>query len=271
MQELVFDVGILITAGLGVLGYLLKLRLQRKESARTVLFHLLEIRQQLLIEQPKLDKMVDEFQSELHGILGERPNLKALVANQIPREHIAALLASMFDGLVRADQKLLDSYENALFEYSRIDPLLTHRVRGMKLLPKVSENFSNVATSLIDTMPHSEEASVVNSLGRKQIESSHDNTVSELMVNLNTMIRRVSWKAGFWFWCRVWLWPLIWPAKEVQDESPTQDLLELLEHFFKSVLLATDPPGVIKAQIETATLEEILNLFEKQLSETSEK
>ena len=234
-----------------------------------MLFHLLEIRQQLLIEQPKLNKMVDEFQSELHGILGERPNLKALVVNQIPREQIATLIASMFDGLVRADQKLLDSYESALFEYSRIDPLLTHRVRGMKLLPKVSENFSNVVTYLIDTMPHGEESSVVNSLGRKQIESSHDNTVSELMANLNTMVRCVSWKAGFWFWFRVWLWPLIWPAKEVQDESRTQDLRDLLENFFKSILLATEPPGEIKAQIETATLGEILNLFETQLTETA--
>jgi len=269
MKELVFDVGLLVTASLGVLGYLMKLRLQRKESARTVLFHLLEIRQQLLIEQPKLDKMVDEFQSELHGILGERPNLKELVTNQIPREQIATLLASMVDGLVRADQQLLHSYETALFEYSRINPLLTHRLRGMKLLPKMSENVSNVVTSLIDTMPHSEEASEVNSFGKTQIELSHNNTMSELMANLNTMVRCVSWKAGFWFWFRVWLWPLIWPAKEVQDESRTQDLRDLLENFFKSILLATEPPGEIKAQIETATLGEILNLFETQLTETA--
>ena len=43
----------------------------------------------------------------------------------------------------------------------------------------------------------------------------------------------------------------------------------VLENFFKSILLATEPPGEIKAQIETATLGEILNLFETQLTETA--
>jgi len=70
----------------------------------------------------------------------------------------------------------------------------------MKLLPKVSENASNVLASPIETMPFSAEVFVVSSFGKTQIELSHyDNAMRELMANLKIMVRCMNWKAGFWF------------------------------------------------------------------------
>ncbi|MDP4532869.1 hypothetical protein Q9252_12010 [Marinobacter salarius] len=267
MQDMVFDAGILTTAVLGVLGYLWKLGLRRKESARTLLFHLLEIRHELLIERPKLDAVVEEFQSEFREILGDRPNLKSLMIDQVPREHIAAVLATLMDGLVRADAKLLDSYESALFDYSRINPLLTYRVRGMKLLPKLSDNLSNIASTMAGAIPNGEETELVTSLGKKELESSRQKTLGELVADLEKIIRRVSWSAGLSFWIHSWFLGSKCRKQESKNENVDMDLQALMERFFRSVMLAGNPPGDLKKQVENATLEEILDLFEASYEE----
>lgn len=267
MQEIVFDVGILVTAGLAVIGYFWKLSLERREGSRVLLFHLLEIRHELLIERPKLNAAVDEFQDEFKQILGDRPNLKSIMVNEFPKEYFATILTTLMDGLVRADPKLLDSYETALYNYSRVNPLLAHRVRGMKLLPKLSENLTNIAAAMTEVLPDSDEAALVNAIGQKELESSKERTLQELIVDLEKIIRRVSWSAGLWLWVCSWFLGVKRRKMANQDEGEAFDLHAFMESFFRSIALATNPSDEIKEQIKHAKLDDILDQWEVSLGE----
>lgn len=270
MQEIVFDVGILVTAGLAVIGYFWKLSLERRQGSRTLLFHLLEIRHELLIERPKLNAAVDEFQDEFKKILGDRPNLKSIMVNEFPKEYFANVLTTLMDGMVRADQKLLDSYETALYNYSRINPLLAHRVRGMKLLPKLSENLTNIASAMTEALPDSEEAALVSAIGQKELESSNERALQELVVNLEKLIRRVSWSAGSWFWGHSWFLGVKRRKMANQDEGEAFDLHAFMETFFRSIALATNPSEELQEQIKHAKLDDILDQWEASLGEAKE-
>ena len=228
---------------------------------------MLEIRHELLIERPKLNAAVDEFQGEFKKILGDRPNLKSIMVNEFPKEYFATILTTLMDGLVRADPKLLDSYETALYNYSRFNPLLAHRVRGMKLLPKLSENLTNIAAAMTEALPDSEEAALVSAIGQKELESSNERTLQEFIVDLEKIIRRVSWSAGVCFW----FYSLFLGAKRKkmanQDKGDAFDLHALMESFFRSIALATNPSDELKEQIKHAKLDDILDQWEASLGE----
>ncbi len=265
MNGIVFDAGILITAGLAVIGYLWKLSRERKESARTLLFHLMEIRQELLIERPKLAAAVDAFQADFQEILGDRPNLRSVLDKGFPREYVATTLTSLMDGLVRADPKLLESYEIALYDYSRINPLLAHRVRGMKLLPKLSQNLTGIMADLTGALPDDEGAELVSSLGKKELESSSEKALQEFVLDLEKIIRRISFSAGMWFWACSWFLGARRRRDAIQDKSESIDLRGFMESFFRAIALANNPPGEVREQIQHAKLDDILDLWEASL------
>ena len=270
MQEMIFDAGILITAIFGVIGYLWKLGRQQKESARTLLFHLLEIRHELLIERPRLDSLIDEFHSQLAAILGDRPKLKSLMIDQVPKDYMTTTLVTLMDGLVRADAKLLASYESALFDYSRINPFLTNRIRGMKLLPKLSENLANMVSTVADAMPGGKRDDLVVSVGRMELESSRHQAVEELVADLERVIRRVSLGAGLRFWVQSCFLTSRRQKRDTKKEALNVDLSELIERFFKSVLLATNPPNDVKNQIDAAALEDLLDIIEASFDDSTD-
>lgn len=265
MQETVFDAGILVTAGLAVIGYFWKLSLDRREGSRILLFHLLEIRHELLIERPKLNAAADEFQNEFKKILGDRPNLKSIMVNEFPKEYFATMLTTLMDGLVRADPKFLDSYETALYNFSRINPLLAHRVRGMKLLPKLSENLTNIAAAMTEALPDSEEAALVSAIGQKELESSNERTLQQLVIDLEIIIRRVSWSAGLWFWVCSWFLGAKRRKMANQDKGEAFELHTFMESFFRSIALATNPSDELQEQIKHAKLDDILDQWEASL------
>lgn len=270
MQGTAFDIGILITAILAVIGYFFKLGLERRETARTLLFHLLEIRHELLIERPRLSKLVDDFSAEMLDLVGDRPHLNNAIVDQLPRAQIASILTSMVDGLVRADQALLQSYELALFSYSRIDPLICHNVRGMKLLPTVSLNFSEAVSSFEEMIPTNHETQVVKKMGQQEVRMSMETTVGELMSELETIIRQISCKAGICFWFNVRRLLKRKPEPEEDDGFNQLNMGEVMERLFKALMLANCSSDDVKPEIEGLTLEQILDLFESKLSEAAD-
>ena len=181
-------------------------------------------------------------------------------------ESVATLVwntqTTLMDGLVRADPKLLDSYETALYNYSRFNPLLAHRVRGMKLLPKLSENLTNIAAAMTEALPDSEEAALVSAIGQKELESSKEKSVQELIVDLEKIIRRVSWSAGVWFWVCSWFLGAKRRKIANQDKGEVFDLHAFMESFFRSIALATNPSDELKEQIKHAKLDDILDQWE---------
>lgn len=267
MQEQVLDYGILVAAGLAVIGYYWKLNQHRKESAKTLLFYLMEIRQELLIERPKQDAVVKEFQTELSKILGDRPKLKSLMVDQMPKEYMARSMPSMMDGLVRADQNLLENYETALLEYSRINPLVAHRLRGMKLLPKLSANLSNIGSSVVDLLPEGKEGELMGILGKNELDSTRRHALEEFIGRLEKIIRRVSWSSGVGYWVKSWLLP--WRRRRDQEsEEGTMgaDLEAFMDRFFRLVLVELTPSDEVRKQVENASLDSILDSLEKTLS-----
>lgn len=262
-----FDYGILAAAGLAVIGYYWKLNQYRKESAKTLLFYLLEIRQELLIERPKLDSVADEFQSELDSILGNRPKLKSIFAEHLSKQYIANVVHSMMDGMVRADQGLLDSYEMALVEYSRINPWTAHKVRGMKLLPKLSENLAGISSSILDGLPKPEGEVWLNALGDQELGSTERDTLGEFIEDLEKVICRVSRSAGLDHWVRSWFLP----SQRRRDQKSANnnigaDLEAIIGRFFKLILLNLNLEDGVKNQINSASLETLLDLLESSLA-----
>ncbi|WP_305967418.1 hypothetical protein [Marinobacter salsuginis] len=265
------DIGILITAALAVAGYIYRSGVEDRAAARNLLFYLLELRHELVFEQPKLEAFIDEFKSQMNEVIGDRPNLKFLVVDQIPQEHIAAMLASMNSELTRIDQPLLDSYEASLFTYSRVDPVLVHSIRGMKLLPIVSRNLTDVKTGYAEMMDSLEIGQDVADYGQNEVDSSLDDIFQQLMNGLDSKIRRVSRKAGFAVWFRVKRL-LKRTEEEVERPDNTQfAAAEVIERLFKTLMINFGVTNEVKAQIEASSLKQIMDLFEAKLAESADQ
>lgn len=265
------DIGILITAALAVAGYIYRSGVEDRAAARNLLFYLLELRHELVFEQPKLEAFIDEFKSQMNKVIGDRPNLKSLVVDQIPQKHIAAMLTSMNSELTRIDQPLLDSYETSLFTYSRVDPVLVHSIRGMKLLPIVSRNLTDVKTGYAEMMDSLDVGQDMADYGQNELDSSLDDIFKQLMNELDSKIRRVSRKAGFAVWFRVKRL-LKRTEEEVERPDNTQfDVAEVIERLFKTLMINFGATNEVKAQIEASSLKQIMDLFELKLAESADQ
>ncbi|AFP30836.1 hypothetical protein [Marinobacter sp. BSs20148] len=64
VSEEVLDIGILIAAAFAVVGYAYRTGIENRSAARNLLFYLLEIRHELVFEQPQLETFIDEFKSK---------------------------------------------------------------------------------------------------------------------------------------------------------------------------------------------------------------
>lgn len=267
----ILDVGILLTAVFAMVGYFYRMGVAKRAAAKTLLFHLLEIRHELVIETPQLDKLIEEFRDEMRDLVGDRPLLMTIVVDAIPREQLALMLTSANADLVRADKALLESYEKALFEYSHVDPVLTHEIRGTKLLPVLSRNFSDVKTSFDAMMEEFENIEALKKHGKKRIDQSLGKTFDELLSRLDKKIRELSLRAGISTWFKT-LKTMKSTSEISKDTGFTkEETAEMMETLFKSALLANvELTKEQKAVITAASLEEILTFFETKLTESEE-
>jgi len=147
--------GIFITTLFGVVGYIFKLRQDRKKSTRTVLYLLLEIRHSLLkaVFNPfeATNKYMEHYDKKLkdRGIdsASEDENLTEFI------EQMKQVLILFFTNIVESQNtdirvKLLEPYEKALSELATINPVLAYLLKGHEnlelLLPHTETHIENV-------------------------------------------------------------------------------------------------------------------------------
>ena len=123
---------------------------------------------------------------------------------------------------------------------------------------------------MTEALPDSEEAALVSAIGQKELESSNERALRELVVNLEKIIRRVSWSAGLWFWVYSWFLGAKRRKMANQDEGDAFDLHAFMETFFRSIALATNPSEELQEQIKHAKLDDILDQWEASLGEAKE-
>ncbi|BES70024.1 hypothetical protein RE428_10420 [Marinobacter nanhaiticus D15-8W] len=265
------DIGIVISALLASVGYLYKLGVEKRQSARYLLFHLLEIRHELSLRLPRSDHEVEKLQEDFRAVVGERTNLLKIV-DMLPKTELGAMLGTVTNGLNRVDSSLLDSYEVALANYARIDPFLTHRLRGMKLIPKLSKNLDSTLSSfrslpgLAEDDPDTQK---VASYGARQLNREFDDTRDGLLAKLDQLILSVGREAGLFMWFRAWR--VLSQAEE--ENSNEQEVSEAqqaaLGSAFKTLMIEVlVQDESIKGQLEAAPLEEMLDAMEEKLGET---
>ena len=270
-NEWILDAGILLTAVFAMIGYFYRMGVAKRAAAKTLLFHLLEIRHELVIETPQLEKLIDEFRDEMRDLVGDRPLLMTIVVDAIPREQFALMLTSANADLVRADKALLESYEKALFKYSQVDPVLTHEIRGTKLLPALSRNLSDVKTSFEAMMEEFENFEALKKHGRKRVDQSLGETLDGLLSRLDKKIRELSLRAGMSTWFKTLKTMKSTSETNKDTEFTKEEIAELMETMFKSALLSNgELTKDQQALVTAASLEEILTLFETKLAESEE-
>ncbi|CAE6927414.1 conserved protein of unknown function [Ectopseudomonas oleovorans] len=146
--------GIALAALLSALGYFLKTRIEAKKSARKVLYYLLEIRFSIrssLIDPAEIYKEFSTFTEKEFAkreMEIDRPTIERL---------IGPLMLGHFTNLANAvkvelDDKVLVPYEEALSEFSQINPVLAYKLKGREQLQKVISHTSDYNLALETTL-----------------------------------------------------------------------------------------------------------------------
>lgn len=146
--------GIAISSILGSLGYFLKSRIESKKNARKVLYYLLEIRHSIRSSLVDPNESYKEFCEFMESSLAKR-GLPIGRADVEPL--IGPLLLAHFTNMINStkpelNERLLESYENALSELSYINPVVAYRLRGRESLQEAINHTRQYATELESTL-----------------------------------------------------------------------------------------------------------------------
>jgi len=124
--------GIFISAILSSAGYLFKTKLETKRSARKVLYLLLEIRYGIMNSLFDPNEATKAYVARYNYRMKEKGFIVDVSIGygamyDLIREHFHNLIISM-----RTDfkQRLLIPYEEALFEFSTVNPVMAYKLRG---------------------------------------------------------------------------------------------------------------------------------------------
>ncbi|MGR5150034.1 hypothetical protein ACQKP8_26245 [Photobacterium alginatilyticum] len=220
LAALIGLVGISLGAFLSGLGFYLKSRAERLETKRNVLFHLLEIRHLVKtsfldshkITQEYLTYCLDYFEKIGLGKMGAMPD----GINSLIDEHLNNLLSAMKPNI---DASFISSYENAIKQLSKNDPVLAYKLSGREKLNQVlnsQDEYLNNLSGLesIQNIPN------VSSFISKQADKAQDAAIKELLNDLDKDIHNVSLGCGLLTW---------WSCKKIMEkkEQPSINFSEL--------------------------------------------
>lgn len=146
--------GIALAALLSALGYFLKTRIEAKKSARKVLYYLLEIRFSIrgsLIDPAEIYEEFSEFMEK------ELTKRQLEMDRSAAEKVIAPLILGHFTNLsnairVQLDEKILAPYEEALSDFSQINPVLAYKLKGREQLQQVISHTSDYNSALEATL-----------------------------------------------------------------------------------------------------------------------
>lgn len=144
--------GILVTAIISSIGYLLKYQTEKKKSTRKVLYFLLEIRFSIITSLFDPDEATEEYITHYtdHLIKKGIPVSREEFSGSLTG-HIKNHFLNIFDNAkTDIETRLLLPFESALLEMASIDPVTAYQIRGTEKLEKLIKHTGNYQTSTKD-------------------------------------------------------------------------------------------------------------------------
>lgn len=175
MASLIALIGILITAVLGATGYIYRVRLDEKKSARKVLYLLLEIRYAIRVGLFDSKAVTNEYITFAETHLW--PNGQEIIpldANyrDAINQYLEALLQSLQTDI---EKRLLPPYEESLMELASVSPVLAYKLRGKEkvadLMRKTSEYESQLQSLFGPEIPEAMRNVLLNAANETKDES----------------------------------------------------------------------------------------------------
>ena len=142
--------GVLIAAILGSAGYLYRVRLESKRSARKVLYYLLEIRHAIIVSSidPDVgtDKYFDHFVNRMRnkGYPLEKEEMAKIFSEQIC-EHFKNVTSTAGTDI---EKRLVIPFENALLDMAAVNPVLAYKLRGKEKVEKLISHINTYQESV---------------------------------------------------------------------------------------------------------------------------
>ena len=142
--------GILIAAILSSAGYLYRIRLESKRSARKVLYFLLEIRHAIIISSMDPDVGTDKYfehcvqRMRNKGYPLEKEEMAKIFSEQIC-EHFRNVISTSGTDI---DKRLVIPFEDALLDMATVNPVLAYKLRGKEKVEKLISHINTHQASV---------------------------------------------------------------------------------------------------------------------------
>lgn len=204
-------IGVVLAALMSSAGYLYRNQTEHKKSARKVLYLLLEIRHSIIASLFDPDEATNEY--VIHYT--KRLNKKGIEATpENFTDNLKGMVSVHFHNIVSSlktdiEARLLNPFEEALFELAAINPVLAYQLRGKEKLEKLVAHTNQYQFKVTEQVENIEEA-----WARKvMLELSSDfkkDALNELSDTLNKDVLTLAKSCG---------WLDYWKCKTALDKG----------------------------------------------------
>ena len=145
--------GILIAARLSSAGYLYRVRLESKRSARKVLYYLLEIRHAIIISSMDPDVGTDKYfehfvqRMKNKGLPLEKEDMEKIFSEKIC-EHFNNVISTSGTDI---EKRLVIPFEEALLDMATVNPVLAYKLRGKEKIEKLISHIGTHQETVTET------------------------------------------------------------------------------------------------------------------------
>lgn len=230
----------LVAVGVGALfsgvGFFLRVRAERLKTRRRVLFYLLEIRQAVKVEHLSANVLAEQYFSHCLGFF-ESKGID--VSDGIPDELKVLIQAYVCNQLESSkpalDDSFLSSFEQALSALSIDDPILAYQLRGRASLKAYIQAQGEYLADLTSLDSFSQLEAAYEPM-KDHAANLSDEAADEIIRDIESDIRRVAWRCGFWTRAMVQA-----PLRSDQEKVSAIDTAEIdarLEEALKVIVTA---------------------------------
>ncbi len=192
--------GVSVGAFLGGVGYYLKSRNERQQTQKLVLYHLLELRHLLKSSYADPKDITEEYINHCKAFfikkgMGDDAEFPESFKSLI-EQHMGNLLEAMKP---RIDDSFILSYESALKELCKADPVLAFKLRGRDRITEILRAQKEYTENFLVNI-QAESSDDVNQFLAKQMDEAGSKVLQELIRDIDKDISLVSWKCSVLTW-----------------------------------------------------------------------
>jgi hypothetical protein len=190
---------IILTACVGVIGYLYKVWSERVRSRKLVLFYLLEIQYVLKTLPIKTDDLANRYVQYCEGIY-ETTGLPVTEKTAESIQSFTPSIQNYFDELGAAFKTSLDdqfkkAYDDSLQNLAKDNPILAYKLQGRLCLEKMAMAV-NSYSAVLKSLPEVVENEVLGNVLKEFIDDSIKKTFAEILDEINKDITKLAWGCG---------------------------------------------------------------------------